>query len=269
MPELPEVETTRRGLEPLLKNQIIKRIHIHRSKLRWVIPKIVKSLEQQILISITRRGKYLIFTTQKGSILIHLGMSGYLQLLPENQPLKKHDHFEMAFGNGYSLRLNDSRRFGAVLYTQDPKTHPLLNRLGIEPLNKNFNSKFLFKKLQNTERAIKLCIMDSSIVVGIGNIYANESLFLAKINPNRQGKSLTISECNALVTSAKKVLRKAIKAGGTTIKDFQNAEGKPGYFSQKLKIYGRTDKNCYNCNQPIRSSRLGQRITLWCDSCQI
>lgn len=268
MPELPEVETMRRGIEPHIKNQRIKQINIYAPKLRWPIPKTIKQLEKQMITAVNRRGKYIILETKIGSVLIHLGMSGYLQIIKDDTPLKKHDHFEIVFNNGVYLRLNDTRRFGAVLWANDPLKHKLLRALGPEPLTTKFNAKYLYEKSRCINRAIKLFIMDSQIVVGVGNIYANEALFMAKINPNRKSNTLTEMDCKNLATAIKKVLRKAIKAGGTTLKDFQNTEGKPGYFKQKLKVYGRIDGNCTECGEPLSSSRLGQRITIWCHGCQ-
>lgn len=269
MPELPEVETTRTGIAPHIIQQRISKINLYTKKLRWPIPKEILKLEQQIIIAINRRGKYILLDTLIGTAIIHLGMSGYLQLLPENTPLKKHDHIEFIFKNGLALRLNDTRRFGALLWQAAGAIHPLLENLGPEPLTNTFSVNYLHGKLQTIKRAIKLTIMDNAIVVGVGNIYANEALFIAGINPNRNANLLSVKECDSLVKAIKTVLKKAIKSGGTTIKDFQNIQGKPGYFQQSLKVYGRIDENCDHCSKPLSSNRIGQRLTVWCDSCQI
>lgn len=268
MPELPEVETTRAGIAPYITQQRISKIHLYTKKLRWSIPKEILKLEQQIITAIHRRGKYILLETAIGTAIIHLGMSGYLQLLAENTPLKKHDHVEFIFENGLVLRLNDARRFGALLWQAPGSIHALLENLGPEPLTNAFSVNYLHGKLQTIKRPIKLTIMDNAIMVGVGNIYANEALFIAGINPNKKAHLLSTKECASLVKAIKTVLKKAIKSGGTTIKDFQNTQGKPGYFQQSLKVYGRIHENCESCSKPLSSNRIGQRLTVWCDSCQ-
>lgn len=269
MPELPEVETICQGIKPFLLDQKIIQINIFTKNLRWPIPDEIQLLTQTKIISIQRRAKYLLLTTTVGTAILHLGMSGYLQLLPHNTIRKKHDHVEFVFENGFCLRLNDARRFGALLFHKTIFEHPLLKPLGPEPLSKNFNSHYLKQALKGKVRAVKLAIMDQVIVVGIGNIYANESLFIAKINPNRQSNLLSKIECRNLIKSVKIVLEKALQSGGTTLKDFKNSNGKPGYFQQYLKVYGREQQPCVTCGTLLCSNRLGQRQTIWCNHCQI
>lgn len=268
MPELPEVETICAGIAPHINQQRIKKVLLHTAKLRWPISKAVFQLENQIIISVMRRGKYILLNTAIGTAILHLGMSGYLQLLPAAAPKKKHDHIEIIFDNNLCLRLNDARRFGAFLWQKNGSEHPLLTNLGPEPLTPNFSVNYLFQSLKGKTRPIKLVIMDSSVVVGVGNIYANEALFVAQINPNRAAGTLSCVECKNLVNSIKKILKKAIKAGGTTLKDFQNSDGKPGYFKQSLQVYGREEKTCYACGELLSANRLGQRATVWCNRCQ-
>ncbi len=269
MPELPEVETTRAGIEPHILKQRIFQINVYQPKLRWPISDNIQTLKHQCIEQVLRRGKYLIIKTEDKNLMIHLGMSGYLQLLPKNTPLKKHDHFEIVLENGFCLRLNDTRRFGCVLVADNFQDHPLIKVLGPEPLLKSFNAKYLYQSTRNSKRPIKLLLMDAKIVVGVGNIYANEALFFAGILPHRCADSLSFEEATKLTQAIKRVLKQAIKSGGTTLKDFQNVQGKPGYFKQKLKVYGREYQACYNCDRKIKASRLGQRITLWCEGCQI
>ncbi len=269
MPELPEVETTRCGIAPHIIHKSIQKIIIYTKKLRWPIPTTVYQLEKQVVSNVGRRGKYILIETSVGTAILHLGMSGYLQLLPKGTPLKKHDHVEIIFSNDICLRLNDARRFGAFLWQNNSTIHSLLKGLGPEPLTAVFSAAYLLQKLQTKNRAIKLVIMDNAVVVGVGNIYANEALFLAGINPNRIAKSLSLKECKNLVHAIKKVLQKAIKAGGTTLKDFQNIEGKPGYFQQSLKVYGRINSTCVKCGNCLSSNRIGQRLTVWCEICQL
>lgn len=270
MPELPEVETTRQGILPLLKNQQVIKIIVRQWQLRWPIPKAIKQLENQLITSIERRGKYLLFRSAVGTAILHLGMSGRVCVLPIDSPLKKHDHVDIIFLNKLCLRYNDTRRFGALLWTtQNPLEHPLLVNLGPEPLTAKFNPVYLLQKAARSNQAIKLLIMNSKIVVGVGNIYANEALFQAGIHPQRPAKTLNPSEAKTLVTSIKAVLHKAIKAGGTTLKDFQQSDGKPGYFQQQLQVYGRQGLDCLKCFNPLECNRLGQRMTVYCEFCQV
>lgn len=270
MPELPEVETTLRGIELHIKNQKIKRVIIRNRNLRWPIPShLNKTLKDQVITNGLRRGKYLLFTTAKGTLILHLGMSGNLRILPPKTPPQKHDHLDIEFTNHKILRLTDPRRFGACLWTDgDPLNHFLLKNLGCEPLSKDFTGHFLFQRGQQKKVAIKTFLMDSKIVVGIGNIYAAEALFAARINPNTPAGEVKLHQYEVLVTAIKKILRASIKQGGTTLKDFLHSEGKPGYFKLHLKVYGRGNQPCLNCKTKLTEIRIGQRSTVYCINCQ-
>lgn len=270
MPELPEVETTVNGIKPWLKNKRIKKINIYNPSLRWMIPKDlpIKYLNQKVS-SISRRAKYILIHLESGATLIlHLGMSGSLVIVTDSTPLAKHDHFEMKMDDGTILRFNDPRRFGCVLDTMDYHNHKLIKNLGPEPLEADFDGQYLKKKSLNKTQAIKNFIMDGHIVVGVGNIYASESLFMAGIHPNKSAGKVSLTKYNQLATVIKQVLSLAIKAGGTTLKDFINAEGKPGYFAQDLKVYARKDLPCVNCGKNILQKTIGQRSTFYCGLCQ-
>ena len=270
MPELPEVETTCRGITPHIKNNIITDVIVRNRNLRWPIPNGLKTkLKNQKILSVSRRAKYLLIETEIGTLILHLGMSGSLRIIPTNDIIEKHDHFELQFKNGICLRLRDPRRFGAVLWTKDdPNTHKLLINLGPEPLDKEFNAEHLFQKSRKRKTTIKQFIMDSKIVVGVGNIYASESLFLAGINPKRRSGKITKQNSQDLTAAIRKILHQAIKQGGTTLKDFTSSNGKPGYFQQKLKVYNRANEACVKCNKPIKQITLGQRSTFYCSNCQ-
>jgi formamidopyrimidine-DNA glycosylase len=270
MPELPEVETTLRGIAPHIENKTISNIVIRNRSLRWPIPKGLKTkLKDQVVRSVTRRAKYLLINTDVGTLILHLGMSGSLRILKINEAVDKHDHFEIQFKDGSCLRLRDPRRFGAVLWTKDdPQEHKLLTSLGPEPLDKAFNAELLFEKSRKRKTTIKQFIMDAKIVVGVGNIYASESLFLASINPKKQAGRITKAQARELAAAIKKILKQAIKQGGTTLKDFKSSDGKPGYFKQKLKVYDRKGKPCIKCKNPIKQITLGQRSTFYCSHCQ-
>ncbi len=270
MPELPEVETTLRGIQPSIQDQIIHKLLIRRPNLRWPIPK--KDLQQLAGLAITqvsRRGKYLLLSTIRGHIVIHLGMSGRLLILNKWVAPAKHDHVDILFNNGALLRFTDPRRFGALLYAEDdPKQHALLKNLGIEPLSRQFSALYLKQKLANKQLPIKSAIMDQRIVVGIGNIYATEVLFRAGINPLKPAKVLLLSDLKSLVNAIKAILRTAITQGGSSLKDFLNSEGKPGYFTQQLNVYGRAGLSCIICQSNLKHIRLGQRSTVYCPTCQ-
>lgn len=270
MPELPEVETTRRGIEPHLLNQTITQVIIRKHQLRWKIPSTLpQHLENKIILKIERRGKYLLLTTTTGTVIIHLGMSGSLRILPKDITATKHDHIDLLLANNFCLRFNDPRRFGCYLWTnEDPLQHSLLKNLGPEPLTAEFNSKYLYQQSRKRKTAIKLFIMDSKIVVGVGNIYANEALFQAGINPKCAAGKITLEQYNKLVKAIKNILQAAIKQGGTTLRNFISSDGKPGYFKQKLKVYGRGGLSCYNCEATLKEVRLGQRSTVFCGKCQ-
>lgn len=270
MPELPEVEVTRLGIEPHILNQTVAKVIVRHRGMRWPIPEDVDLLTNQTIDKVERRGKYLLLASKMGQLVIHLGMSGSLRILSTDADVKKHDHFELQFTNNKILRLNDPRRFGAVLWQDWQQATPLsqLAHLGPEPLLDDFNANYLFEKIQKKNTVIKNFIMDSKVVVGVGNIYANESLFLAGINPLRAAKTVTKDEIDKLVTVIKKVLAESIKQGGTTLKDFTQADGKPGYFVQSLNVYGRAGEPCVNCTQPLIECKIGQRASVYCDYCQ-
>ena len=270
MPELPEVETIMRGLDPHLKGAIIDDVIIRCSQLRWPIPCHLKhTLSAQQIMNISRRGKYLLIHVSVGTLIIHLGMSGSLRILTQVAAPAPHDHMDLIFSNHLILRYNDPRRFGAILWTQEnPLDHFLLKSMGIEPLDVHFTGQYLRQLTLRRHTPIKSFIMNSKIVVGIGNIYAAEALFLASIHPLTPTHSLSISQCEQLVKSIKTLLKHAISEGGTTLKDFVNSEGKPGYFSQKLHVYGRAGLPCMVCHTPLQSMKLGQRSTVFCATCQ-
>lgn len=270
MPELPEVETTRRGIQPAIQHQIIDKLIIRRDNLRWPIPKM--DLQQLIghpIIKVTRRGKYLFLITDLGTIIIHLGMSGRLQIVNQALVADKHDHIDIVFKNACILRFTDPRRFGALLWTEtDPEQHPLLKHLGVEPLTRKFSADYLQQQCANKTLAIKAAIMDQRIVVGVGNIYATEALFIAGISPTRSAKTLPLICLKRLVKAIQQILRDAILQGGSSLKDFLNSEGKPGYFSQQLKVYGRAGLPCLHCNGSLQLIDIGQRSTVYCSHCQ-
>jgi formamidopyrimidine-DNA glycosylase len=270
MPELPEVETTRRGIAPHIENNTISTVIVRNRNMRWPIPNGLNAkLKNQKIISVTRRAKYLLIKTEIGTLILHLGMSGSLRILATTKAAEKHDHFELQFKNGICLRLRDPRRFGSVLWTKnDPLKHKLLLNLGPEPLVKEFDSELLFQNSRKRKTSIKQFIMDAKIVVGVGNIYASEALFLSGINPKRLAGKITKKHSLDLTRAIKKILTQAIKQGGTTLKDFAASDGKPGYFKQKLKVYDRKNEPCINCKKPIKQIILGQRSTFYCSNCQ-
>lgn len=270
MPELPEVETTLRGIQPSIDQQTIQSIEIRNGRLRWPVdPELVQKLPGLVVLSVKRRAKYLLLETEKGHLILHLGMSGNLRVLSHDEPIKKHDHIDIRFENGLLLRYHDPRRFGSLLWTEaNPMSHDLLKSLGPEPLTDGFNADYLYDKLQGRKTAIKTFVMNNHIVVGVGNIYANESLFLSRIHPTRPAHSVTKAETELLVKHIKQVLAKAIEQGGTTLKDFLSPSGQPGYFEQKLNVYGRAGEPCPLCQQPVQKQVLNQRAAYYCDACQ-
>jgi len=274
MPELPEVETTLRGIAPKIQGQTIQTLDIRQPKLRWPLSDFLQQnrLAGQTIQKILRRGKYLILQTQPGDLLIHLGMSGNLRILPHNTPIQKHDHLDLKLNNGYLLRYHDPRRFGAWLWADQTqggyRQHPLIKHLGPEPLSENFTPQYLQQKCQTRKSPIKTLIMNNQIVVGIGNIYANEALFLSGLHPQTPTSQLTHQDYNRLVHHIKQVLQAAIQQGGTTLKDFLTPEGKPGYFEQKLHVYGRTGQPCLQCQTPIEKHTHQQRASYLCPLCQ-
>lgn len=272
MPELPEVETTRKGVAPYLKSASINDVIVRQSSLRWPIPDdIADILKQQTIHRINRRAKYILVECDSGTLIIHLGMSGSLRVLKEWQdhPVGKHDHVDILLSNGHCLRYTDPRRFGAILWTDQPiDQHKLIAHLGPEPLEESFDAQYLKQQAKTKRCSVKSLIMNGHIVVGVGNIYANESLFLAGIHPKTSAFKLTIKQCQTLTEKIKQVLEKAIQAGGTTLKDFTDSEGKPGYFAQELNVYGRKDESCPLCGDKIKHYKETQRATYYCPSCQ-
>lgn len=270
MPELPEVETTRSGIEPHIKNQQIKQVVIRQPKLRWPIPiSLAKDLPEHSINEVIRRGKYLLLTSEPGTVIIHLGMSGSLRILKRPTPVGKHDHVDFELCSGDILRYTDPRRFGCILWeVNDPLQHPLLSKLGPEPLLEEFDSKYLHQLSRKRKAPIKTFIMDSHVVVGVGNIYANEALFMAGISPKRAAGGISKARYEKLVLAIKKVLAKAIQVGGTTLKDFTNSNGDPGYFKQSLQVYGRGGLPCNKCKKGLTEIRIGQRTTVYCSACQ-
>lgn len=270
MPELPEVETVRRGLEPLLTGRTVTGVVTRTSQLRWPIdPKLDACLAGQRIEGLSRRAKYLLLKFINGTLLLHLGMSGVLRVLPSSQPAERHDHFDLLLDDGQCLRLHDPRRFGAVLWAgSEPLTHPLLRDLGPEPLSPEINGAYLFSRSRGRQLAVKSFIMDQKIVVGVGNIYASEALFRAGIDPLRPAGDLGSKLYLRLAEAIKSVLTEAIAQGGTTLRDFSDAHGRPGYFAQNLRVYGREDQPCVNCGTPIRCRRIGGRSSSYCPKCQ-
>ena len=270
MPELPEVETTRRGIEPLVRNKLVERVLIHNISLRWPVPADLDSiLSAQTVHSVERRSKYLLMNFDRGTLIIHLGMSGHLRVCRSGEERRKHDHVELVFSDHSILRFNDSRRFGAIFWTEaDPLLHERLVALGPEPLSELFSADYLFRASRGRKVAVKPFIMDANVVVGVGNIYASEALFRAGISPLRQAGRVSRKAYAQLARSVREVLAEAIDAGGTTIRDFMDNEGRPGYFKQELKVYGRGGEQCTACGSTIKQTRLGQRSTFYCVKCQ-
>ncbi len=269
MPELPEVEVSRLGIAPHLTGRTIVRLDVRQPQLRWPVPEQAISLRQAPVLAVSRRAKYLLIKVPQGSLIIHLGMSGNLKVLTADIPAGKHDHVDIVLDNGMLLRLNDTRRFGAVLWQDADTEHLLLQQLGPEPLTADFDGELLHRHCQKRSSAIKLVLMDNAVVVGVGNIYANESLFKAGLMPTRPANQLTLAECTVLCQVVKDILAKAIEQGGTTLKDFSQADGKPGYFKQELLVYGRGGEACVSCGAELSEIRLGQRSTVFCRHCQL
>lgn len=270
MPELPEVETTRRGIEPHLTGTRIKGVVIRQRQLRWRIPRqLEKDIRGETIRAVSRRGKYLLVHTDAGTAILHLGMSGSLRIVKAGTRAGNHDHVDVLLDNRHSLRFTDPRRFGCLLWTRDdPLQHSLLRDLGPEPLSAEFTGEYLFQRSRGRRLNIKSFLMDSHTVVGVGNIYANESLFMAGIHPKRAAGRIAQTRYVQLVDAVKEVLDASIRLGGTTLRDFVDSDGKPGYFQQTLRVYGRTGEACRHCSAAVREIRLGQRSTFYCATCQ-
>ncbi len=270
MPELPEVETTARGIAPYIEGQTIKQIIVRQPLLRWPVPEnLNRILTDATINSVSRRAKYLLILTDKGTVIVHLGMSGSLRILPADKPAVKHDHIDFEFNNDTLLRYNDPRRFGAVLWTtQPPAQHDLLKDLGPEPLLPGFDGNHFYQQSRNRKIPIKSFIMDSHVVVGVGNIYANEALFMAGIHPSRHAGRISLTRYQVLADCIKSVLQNAIQQGGTTLRNFVNESGNPGYFKQQLRVYGRAGMPCILCSLALKEIRISNRSTVFCSSCQ-
>lgn len=272
MPELPEVETTLRGISPHISGKTIARTVIRQPKLRWPIPAdLHTTLQNQSIIDCTRRAKYILIHFQTGILIIHLGMSGSLRIFtPGELPdPSKHDHADFVCTDGTAMRYRDPRRFGAILwFAGAAEHHPLLSKAGPEPLKSEFDADYLHAQLKKRSCPIKQALMDNTLVVGVGNIYANESLFHAAIAPNRRANETSYEEAETLCRTIKSVLQRAIDAGGSTLRDFANSKGESGYFQQEYTVYGRHNQACPRCGHPIRKETLGQRSTFYCPGCQ-
>jgi formamidopyrimidine-DNA glycosylase len=268
MPELPEVETTKRGLTPHLLEQRIEKIVLRRADLRWPIPEKILTLEGQVIRALSRRAKYLLVHTDVGDAVWHLGMSGSLRVLPTATPVRLHDHVDWLLPDQRVLRFHDPRRFGSLLYQNQAEPLALLAHLGPEPLSDAFDADYLFRHTRARSVPIKHRLMDQACVVGVGNIYAAEALFQAGVRPQRIASKVTKMECQKLVDAIKSILQYAIERGGTTLRDFINPDGAPGYFEQELFVYGRFGEPCKRCAAPIKAAALGNRQSLFCGKCQ-
>lgn len=269
MPELPEVETTRLGLLSDLLGHSISSVTLRRLDLRWPIaPEIAERLPGESVIALRRRAKYLLLDVAPGSVLIHLGMSGCLRLVPKNQPAGQHDHVDIVLASGKALRFTDPRRFGCLLWQPPHETHELLHNLGPEPISTEFTGDYLYERSRNRTISVKALLMDQSIVVGVGNIYAAETLFRAGINPARPAGRISRLRYARLALAVKEVLRQAVESGITTLKELQHPNGMPKYFKQELLVYGREEAPCLTCGQALSSARQGNRSTVWCARCQ-
>ena len=269
MPELPEVETTRRGVEPHCLGRAVKRVIVRERRLRWPVPdQLALALTGQTIKAVERRAKYLLFRTEAGTLLVHLGMSGSLRIVAPDVPPGRHDHIDVLLEGGVCLRYHDPRRFGCLLWSAPGEIHSLLSGLGPEPLSAEFNGQLLHRRSRGRKGAIKNFIMDGKVVVGVGNIYANEALFLSGIRPDRAAGRISLARYQRLADIIKQVLTSSIEQGGTTLRDFVGGDGRPGYFAQQLLVYGRAGQPCRSCYTPLRDLRLGQRSSVYCVTCQ-
>ena len=270
MPELPEVETVRRGIAPLILGRPVDQVVLRTAGLRWPFPpELNQVLVGRPFREVARRGKYLLLFNEGGCLILHLGMSGHVRVIPAHIPAGSHDHVDIVLADGNCLRLNDPRRFGALLWTEaDPARHPLLANLGPEPLGEEFSGEMLFQRSRGRRVAVKNFLMDSRIVVGVGNIYAAESLFRAGIHPLRAAGKVSRERYLALADAARAILAQAIERGGTTLRDFISPDGAPGYFEQELRVYGRGGAPCKACGTRLKEARIGQRSSAWCPRCQ-
>lgn len=269
MPELPEVEVCRQGISPHILKQTVSKVIVRNAKLRWPIPDDVQSMIGYNVLAVERRSKYLLIKFSHGTLVLHLGMSGTIRVIEEDTPVAKHDHFDLVFEHHKALRLNDPRRFGAVLWFKDNiDERGLLSKLGPEPLSENFTKGYLFAKAKNRKVPIKTFLMSNPVVVGVGNIYANEALFKAGILPTTLAGAISEQRFDQLTDIIKQVLTAAISQGGTTLKDFTQADGRPGYFAQELLVYGRAGKKCKICQTILQEVRQSNRSSVFCPTCQ-
>ncbi|HBO3039196.1 TPA: bifunctional DNA-formamidopyrimidine glycosylase/DNA-(apurinic or apyrimidinic site) lyase [Pseudomonas aeruginosa] len=269
MPELPEVETTRRGIAPYLEGQRVERVIVRERRLRWLIPEDLDvRLSGQRIVSVERRAKYLLLGAEAGTLISHLGMSGSLRLVESGTPASRHEHVDIELASGMALRYTDPRRFGAMLWSLAPLEHELLRNLGPEPLTDAFAGQRLFELSRGRSMAVKPFIMDNAVVVGVGNIYASEALFAAGIDPRKPAGSISKARYLRLAEEIKRILAIAIERGGTTLRDFVGGDGQPGYFQQELFVYGRGGEFCKVCGSTLREIRLGQRASVYCPRCQ-
>jgi formamidopyrimidine-DNA glycosylase len=269
MPELPEVEVCRRGIEPHVLNQNVSDVVVRNAKMRWPITPTISDICGEKVVSVNRRAKYLLLGTSKGILMLHLGMSGTIRVIDKDTPITKHDHFDLVLENGLALRLNDPRRFGSVLWvTEDINEHPLIKKLGPEPLSPDFTDDHLYQMSRNKTAPIKTFIMNNHVLVGVGNIYANESLFKAGIDPRKQAGKVLKKRYLELTRHIKQTLAHAIEQGGTTLKDFTQSDGKPGYFAQELLAYGRGGQPCFICKEKLKEIKQAGRATVFCPQCQ-
>ncbi len=269
MPELPEVETTRRGIEPFVVGRVVRELRVREHRLRWPIAKdLARTLAGLRIDSVARRGKYLLLESRRGALIIHLGMSGSLRVVDASEKPETFDHVDLVLEGGNCLRLRDPRRFGCVLWSTDPAHHPLLRHLGPEPLEGSSQGAYLFRKSRGRVRAIRDLLIDGRIIAGIGNIYANEALFAAGIDPRRAAGRISRARYARLGDAIRETLREAIEAGGTTLRDFRGGDGRPGYFQQSLKVYGRRNAPCPRCHTPLRGQSVGARSVFFCPRCQ-
>ncbi|MDH4055850.1 MAG: bifunctional DNA-formamidopyrimidine glycosylase/DNA-(apurinic or apyrimidinic site) lyase [Gammaproteobacteria bacterium] len=269
MPELPEVETSRRGIEPHILDTRVTRIIIRNRRLRWPVSKTLdRELPGNTITSVTRRAKYLLINTSSGTAILHLGMSGSVFVVDHGTPAGVHDHVDIDFDSGKTLRFRDPRRFGSLHWSTTPLKHKLLVSLGPEPLDDEFNAIYLWQRSRGRRVSIKQFIMNAAIVVGVGNIYASEALFMAGIHPRRAAGRVALPRYELLVAAIRNVLSSAIRAGGTTLRDFYGGDGEAGYFRQQLEAYGREGEACRRCNTPISAIVQGQRSTFYCKNCQ-
>ena len=269
MPELPEVETTRLGLVARIVGRRVREVVVRESRLRWPVPRDLASrLRGKVVLSIRRRGKYLLLDCGTGHLLVHLGMSGRLTVVTPERPLRRHDHVDIVFEGGDVVRFNDPRRFGAMLWVRDPERHALLKGLGVEPFDEAFSGELLHRLSRGRRVPVKQFVMDAHIVTGIGNIYANEALFAAGIHPARAAGRLSRKRHDRLALAIRHTLQRALAAGGSTLRDFVASDGRPGYFQLEYAVYGREGEPCPTCAAPVRALRHGGRSTFYCAACQ-